>query len=252
MEFPVSVSARMKAFFGSDGVIHRVPDGNVWVDTNCLKWKLPSFDLEIPRPSKSLTDALEKISSQISGEDFYTKAGYLNEKKYNSRFKEAFNQQASPELQDEINALRPKLLEINKKQGYWQRTRKNTLKKVRTLLQYDPVIAYWGGTWWEGSIPDVVVIAPITDQFEILKIEQTSGVNYGVLNDDVISRMQTLNEKYGIDIIGASPDSLDFELKQIPKGEHAKELGKWLLEFCPDLYDSPRTFPKGKVSLWWD
>lgn len=252
MELPVNVSEKIKAFLGSDGVVHRIPEGNAWVDTNCLEWKFPALDLEIPKFSQSLADSLEKISRQISNENLYTKAGYLNEKRYASRFKEAFEQEASSELQDELNGLRPKLMELNNKQEDGHRKRRNTLKKVRALLKHDPVIAYWGGTWWEGSIPDVVVIAPITDQFEILKIEQTSGVNYGVLNDDVVSRMQTLDAKYGIDIMGASPDSVDFKLKRIPKSEHAKELGKWLLEFCPDLYEAPRSFPNGKVSLWWD
>jgi len=252
MELPVNVHVKMKAFFGSDGVTHRVPDDNIWVDTNCLEWKLPSFDLEIPKLDESLADALEEISRQISGKDLYTKAGYFNEKKYASRLKETFEQQASPELQDKLQALRPKLLEFGKEQENWHRTRKNTLKKARKLLQHDPVIAYWLETEWEISILETIVVAPITDQFEVLQLEQTDGGNYGISNEDIVSRLKLLDKEYGIDIVGANSSGLDFVLKRIPKGMEARELGKMLLEFCPDLYKAPRSFPKGKVSLWWD
>ena len=252
MELPVNVPEKMKTFLGSDGVIHRIPDGNHWVNTNCLEWKLPALDLEIPKLDQSLTDALEKISSQISGKDLYTKAGYLNEKRYASRIKEAFEQQASPELQDKLEALRPKLLEMVKKQDNWQRRRKNTLKKIRMLLQHDPVIAYWLDTEWEGNIPETIVVAPVVDQFEILNIEQTNGSNYSVFNEDIVSKLKFLDAEFGIDIIGANSSAVDFVLKRIPKGSEARELGKSLLELCPDLYEAPRSFSKGIVSLWWD
>ena len=30
------------------------------------------------------------------------------------------------------------------------------------------------------------------------------------------------------------------------------DLGEWLLEFCPDLFEAPTSFGTGKVALWWD
>lgn len=252
MELPVNVSEKLNDFFRFDGITHRVPYGNDWVATNCLEWKLPFFDLEIPKPSQFLTDELEKASRQISDEDLYTKAGYLKVDEYSSRLKEAFEQQASPELRDELKTFTPRVLEFIKKQKSWQRTRKNTLKKVRQLLQYDPVTAYWLEIEWEGNIPETIVVAPIADQFEILNIEQTNGANYGIYNEDIISRLKLLDAEYGIDIVGASSAGLNFVLKRIPKGKAARELGKLLLELCPDLYEAPRSFPNGKVSLWWD
>ena len=252
MKFPLDVSEKVSAFLGSGGVTHQIPDGNNWVETNCLEWRLSSFDLEAPKPSQSLSGVLEEIAQQASDEALYTKAGSLDENKYKARIMEAFERQKTPELHLEVAALQTQLLEFTKKQAYWQRTRKATLKKVRTLVQHDPVMAYWGDPEWEGNTPETIVVAPITDQFEILQIEQTNGANYGISNDEVNSRMNFLNYKYGIDILGATSSSLDFVLKRIPKGTDAKELGKWLLDWCPDLYEGPRSFPKGKVSLWWD
>lgn len=252
MELHVDVVDKLSAFFGFDGTIHRAVDGNDWVVTNCLEWKLPSFDLENPKPSQFMTDALDKVSHQISGQDLYTKAGYLKMDKYASRFKEAFDQQASPELRDELNAFTPKVLEFIKNQDDWKRTRKSILKKVRKLLENDPAIAFWLETEWEGNVPETIVVAPIVDQFEILNIEQTNGSNYSIFNEDIVSKLKSLDAELGIDIVGANSSSVDFILKCIPKGSEARELGKSLLELCPDLYEAPRSFSKGKVSLWWD
>ncbi len=252
MELFANVIEKMKTFFGSDGVVHKVPDGNDLVETNCLEWKLPPFDLEFPKPSQLLTDGLEKTSRQISDENLYTKSGYLKVDKYSSRFKEAFEQHASPELREELNTFTPTILEFIRKQEVWQQTRKDTLKKVRKLLQNDPVTAYWLELEWEGNIPETIVVAPITDQFEILNIEQTNGANYGIFNEDITSWLKVLDAEFGIDIIGANFSGVDFVLKRIPKGKEAREFGKSLLKFCPDLYEAPRSFPKGKISLWWD
>lgn len=252
MEIPVIVLERMKTFFGFDGVHHQILDSGNWIDTGCLEWKLSSFDLEPPKLDPLLAEVIEKIMHQVSEENFDTRAGNLNMRKYQARIMELFHQIKIPELQKELETMISEYQAFNDKYSKWLRTHKISLEKIRTMLQGEQVIAYWGGTWWEGNIPASIVVAPTTDQFEILNIEQTSGVNYGVLNNDIVSQMQTLDEKYGIDIVGASPDSLDFVLKRVPKGKDATELGEWLLKFCPDIFEAPRSFPKGKVSLWWD
>lgn len=72
------------------------------------------------------------------------------------------------------------------------------------------------------------------------------------MTEDIIAKLKNLDEKFGIKIIGAGWDGVEFILKRIPKGPEARELGKWLLEFCPDIYKAQKKFPEGKVSLWWD
>jgi len=61
-----------------------------------------------------------------------------------------------------------------------------------------------------------------------------------------------LNGQYGIDIIGASVGAVEFILKRVPEGEKVRELGEWLLDFCPDIMDAPTSFPGKRVALWWD
>ncbi|MCP4356610.1 MAG: DUF4253 domain-containing protein [Chloroflexi bacterium] len=95
-------------------------------------------------------------------------------------------------------------------------------------------------------------MAPTTNQFDILEIERTEGNNYGFGTETIIEGLTKLDEKYRIDIIKASSTSVEFILQNVPKGQEAQKLGKWLLEFCPDLFETPDKFPDGKVSLWWD
>src|SRR5215813_5965374 len=103
MKLPTNVPEKMKRLLGIDGVTHRVSGINIWVDTDCLEWKLPPFNLEPPKLDQSLTEVFEKISRQISGENFDTKSGYMNIKKYQTRIMEAFEQIKTPELQKELD-----------------------------------------------------------------------------------------------------------------------------------------------------
>ena len=146
MEIPAIVLEKMKAFFGFDGIPHRILDYGDWIDTGCLEWKLSSFNLESPKLDPSLAEVLEKISHQISGENFDTKAGYFNMKKYQARNMELFEQIKTPELQKELDTLTSEFSAFNDKHSKWLKTRKFSLKKVRIMHQNEPVIANWGGT----------------------------------------------------------------------------------------------------------
>jgi hypothetical protein len=97
-----------------------------------------------------------------------------------------------------------------------------------------------------------VVVAPAIDQFDILLIEQTNGANRGLLTEDIISSLEQLNDRYGLDIVNAGFDHVTFILKRIPTGDEAEDLGQSLLRLCPDLGEAPKDMAEGKVSLWWD
>jgi hypothetical protein len=121
------------------------------------------------------------------------------------------------------------------------------------LLQGEPLLAYATGIYHDiPSVPKTIVVAPTTDQFEILRYERTDGANYDIWTEDIIEKLKTLDEEFGIEITGATIAGVEFLLKRIPTGEEARKLGVRLLEFCPDLYEAPTSFADGKVSLWWD
>jgi hypothetical protein len=149
-------------------------------------------------------------------------------------------------IQDELNSLVPALTELNNYSTKVSRRKNRIFRAVRALLLGQALHVFWiAGR-------DILVVAPTTDQFEALRYEYTNGSNYSLDTEGIIDKLKLVDEEFWIDIIGVCFDSVDFILKRIPKGKEAIELGKNLLEFCPDLYEAPRSFPKGEVSLWWD
>lgn len=126
-----------------------------------------------------------------------------------------------------------------------------TLNQVRNILRSEQLIAYKADLT-ELDFSNSIIVAPTIDQFDILRYEHTDAANYWLDTEEVISELKILDEKYGIDITGAGMDSVVLILKRVPQGEEANELGQWLLDFCPDLYELPEKFPEGEVFLWWD
>jgi hypothetical protein len=131
------------------------------------------------------------------------------------------------------------------------------ITEIRVVLKDDPVIAYDGGPDWDGADPDdptsfpyLVVVCGTKDQFDILRVEQTDGINYGHMTEDIINFLQELDQEFGVDIIGADSTGVRFIVKHIPKGIEANKLRERLLEFAPDIEDDSLT--NGFVPLWWD
>ena len=61
------------------------------------------------------------------------------------------------------------------------------------------------------QIPSTVSVIKSNDQFDILRIQKTDGINYNIENKDVISKLKEQDLKYkGIKILGADYDWVDF------------------------------------------
>ncbi|MGV2941263.1 DUF4253 domain-containing protein [Mesobacillus sp. LC4] len=106
-----------------------------------------------------------------------------------------------------------------------------------------------------------VAIIPGSDQFEILKIQQTNGDNYDISNRSVISKLKEYYGIYPFTIIGADYDWVEMEFEVLPNGKELKAFAREIAEFCPDLVDQGTGSIhdlmgeiKGtrKLSLWWD
>jgi hypothetical protein len=210
--------------------------------------------IKLPEASPAIKEAALRIDERINQEDFmhgdeFDFDGCL------ARAQELWEEE-SQELQEERAAFEQEFMKARSILLNTSRRNKLILKKVRDLLHDDSVIVYTNTIGcekgFEPSSPSSFIVAPTTNQFDILRYENTNGGNYDLDTEDVIKQLMVLDEKFGIDIIGAGFDGVAFMLKRVPKGKEARELGKWLLEFCPDLYEAPRSFPKGKVVLWWD
>ncbi|NKE06542.1 DUF4253 domain-containing protein [Mesobacillus selenatarsenatis] len=106
-----------------------------------------------------------------------------------------------------------------------------------------------------------VAMIPGSDQFEILKIQQTNGDNYEISNRSVISKLKEYYRSYPFTIIDADYDWVEVEFEVLPNGKELKAFAREIAEFCPDLVEQGTGSIndlmeeiKGtrKLSLWWD
>ena len=99
------------------------------------------------------------------------------------------------------------------------------------------------------SLSHLVVINS-EDTFDILRVEQTDGANYGLDTKAIIDKLSVWQQLYGLQIIRASSTSVTIKFDKVPR--NSKKLIAELLEFCPDLYEINHRNLKEQLELWWD
>jgi hypothetical protein len=65
--------------------------------------------------------------------------------------------------------------------------------------------------------PDVMGIAKTKDKYEILKGVRTGGINYDIDNDSLLKIIKVFDDKYALDLIGASGDYCEFIINKKPQ-----------------------------------
>ncbi|MBL0731215.1 DUF4253 domain-containing protein [Piscinibacter sp. HJYY11] len=104
-----------------------------------------------------------------------------------------------------------------------------------------------------------LVVAAGKDQFDILRVAATDGVNHGLSTEDVIKELVKWNDEFGIDIWQAETDVVQLRLKTLPKNLRA--FANRVYKFCPDIVDQgtgdvrklEKLLAQEKaVLLWWD
>lgn len=100
-----------------------------------------------------------------------------------------------------------------------------------------------------------------TDQFNILRVQQTNGDNYDISNEDVISKLMEWNKRYPYTIIGADYDWMEANFEVLPTNKEFSAFATELYKFCPDIVDQGSGSIKDlieemketrKLYLWWD
>ena len=103
-----------------------------------------------------------------------------------------------------------------------------------------------------------VVVAPGTNQFDMLRIARTDAVNFGLETEQIIAMLKKWDARYGIDIVRANTDTVAMLFARM--GDVDK-LARVIKKFCPDIVDqgvgSVAALAKllrkeSGVSLWWD
>lgn len=111
------------------------------------------------------------------------------------------------------------------------------------------------------SKPDGVelVVVEGKDQFDILRVATTDGVNHGLGTEDIIRELLAWDAEYGIDIWQAETDTIQLRLRTTPK--NLRDFAALVYKFCPDIVDQgvgdvralERAIAESKsVFLWWD
>ncbi len=97
------------------------------------------------------------------------------------------------------------------------------------------------------------------DDLEILKYRRIDGINHGLENDDIITKVSGWKTKYGLIVLGCSRDWLQIEFDRLP--ENLEEFAEEVYQFCPDSVDQGvgdieslqmAIEQMHGVWLWWD
>ncbi|HLY24737.1 MAG TPA: DUF4253 domain-containing protein [Aggregatilineales bacterium] len=257
MTVPMEVIRKIDSALAINSRPHYIKAHGQGIDTECWEWEQPSDNSpeflhfsealkriqETPEQRSALREQLNKISDETIAH-----AQQGDEAVANAHFSQKLFNLLAKEIGDPQLALA----------GFVEQTPRanvptidDTLNHVRKLIKDAGAIAY-KSAGHQSVYGEVIVVAPTTNQFDILRIERTDAANYHLDTEAVIMKLKALDNDLGIDLIGATGDSVEFRLKRIPTGDDAKALGKWLLEFCPDFETAPQDFADGKVFLWWD
>lgn len=107
--------------------------------------------------------------------------------------------------------------------------------------------------------PDRLAILKTTDKYSILNDIQTNGINYDIDTDSLITIIKQFDDKYSLELIGASGDWCEFIING--KVTDWKKLAQEVFEICPDVvYQGTGTIDVlanemkkvKRIYLWWD
>lgn len=119
-------------------------------------------------------------------------------------------------------------------------------------------VAFLGTQRWLDN-PEIkgveLVVAPGAGWADMLRTARLDPVNSGLTTEAVVRWLAEYDRTMGIDVVGASTDSLDFTLRGGPY-DTARFVDD-LTHLCGDLLNNSRSdveemVESGKINLWWD
>ncbi|MCW3083304.1 MAG: hypothetical protein JWP12_670 [Bacteroidetes bacterium] len=107
--------------------------------------------------------------------------------------------------------------------------------------------------------PDHIGVLKTTDKYTVLKQVATDGINYGITNDSLIKIIHEFDNKYSLDLIGASGDWCEFIVQKEPADWNA--FANEVYKACPDVVDqgtgtveelAKELKNTKRLYFWWD
>ncbi|PIB38338.1 DUF4253 domain-containing protein [Maribacter sp. 4G9] len=104
-----------------------------------------------------------------------------------------------------------------------------------------------------------VVILECKNQFELVKLIGTDGINYDVYNDEIINKLEDWNNEIGFEIVVVDAARVHAYMGNLPADINS--FAKDVYDFCPDVIDQGYSSMEEMITdyqnnryfwLWWD
>ena len=113
------------------------------------------------------------------------------------------------------------------------------------------------------TLSRTLVVSPFVDKYDVFRLEEGllfSPGNSSPAHEEVINYFRSLDDSYGLDIIGAGGASVEFKLGRCPTPEESKSLSEEIKEIAPDIIGDYMEFrdlidfdrSNCQITLWWD
>lgn len=131
-------------------------------------------------------------------------------------------------------------------------------KKLKSKYKDKGYLIFFSNLSYDKSNESIYILKG-DNQMDILRALKTSGVNYEISTENIIDKLNSWDNKYGIEVLGADYDWVEIEFKK--SNLDVNNLCKEIEEFCPDIiYQGVGSVEAleeyiiltSKVFLWWD
>jgi hypothetical protein len=93
------------------------------------------------------------------------------------------------------------------------------IESLREELR-DENIVFLGNDRWLGEekyLGVEIVVAQSNSQFDALRLAESRGVNQDISTEDVIRKLKEYDERYGVEILKATIETVEFRLSKLPE-----------------------------------
>jgi Domain of unknown function (DUF4253) len=102
---------------------------------------------------------------------------------------------------------------------------------------------------------DEVVVIDSNDPFDVIRVAEVDSVNCGLNSDDVVARLESWHQRFGIEIVAADTETVFLRFLRLPAD--VSELTAEIVEFCPEWeetfeLESQALAESSWLWLWWD
>lgn len=110
-----------------------------------------------------------------------------------------------------------------------------------------------------GITPDSIGVIASADQFDILRVRSTDGINFDITNDSVLKLARIWHDQYGLEFTGAALDWFEARIIRPPADWLA--FAQALYAVCPDIVDQGTNTVQALADelrrtkllyCWWD